>query len=348
MVNTAILKEGKVRFLSGSLADFSRLGTLFHALLFAHFGAAIWFFSIQHLSPEEVLIYLPGFEVAVLVDAACIFLAARNYTTLRSRTLKLLRYGLNLLLPLLNIFCIDALTWIAPFLPVTDAYQIGLYSTVFIWLIFLVLECQHSRLTPSLAEARLHALQNRIHPHFLFNSLNSVLALIRHQPIQAEKLLEDMCELFRAVLHDHHATVLLEEELNWCQRYLNIEQTRLGERLVVVWNRPSALPALQVPPLLVQPLIENAVYHGIGPSAKPGTLLIDVRHDEHHLYLRIENPLPDRPAARSGQRIALDNIQQRLSLYFGGEAYLNTHASPDHFTAELVLPLSHTRSPSSP
>lgn len=342
MINKAILKEGKVRFLGGSLADFSRLGTLFHALLFAHFGAALWLLGIHHLSPEESFAYLPKLEMAILIDAACAYLACRNYAARRSRTLKLLRYGLNIILPALNVVCWEIVSWALPFLPDTSPTQTYLYSALFIWLIFLVLECQHTRLMPSLAEARLQALQNRIHPHFLFNSLNSVLALIRHQPAQAERLLEDMCELFRAVLQDHHTTVLIDEELKWCQRYLDIEHTRLGERLTVIWNQPDTLPLIQVPPLLVQPLIENAVHHGISPSTLPGTLLIEVRVDEHHLYLRIENPLPDRPAARTGQRIALDNIQQRLAICFGGEAYLNTYATPERFTAELVLPLPET------
>ncbi|MES2206461.1 MAG: histidine kinase [Pseudomonadota bacterium] len=339
LINKSRLKEGKIRFLGGYLADFQRPGTLFQILLFIHAGILLWFLGFRHFSLDEVLPYLPGLEMVILVDTAILFLASKNLHQRQPRTLKILRYGLNLLLPLINVLCFKILTLTLPFLPLASIRDITLFSGVSLWVIFLVVECQYWRLTPSLAEARLQALQNRIHPHFLFNSLNSVLALIRHQPKQAETLLENMCELFRAVLHDHHATVLLEEELNWCQCYLDIEYLRLGDRLQVVWDRPVTLPALRVPPLLVQPLIENAIHHGISVSVTPGTLTIEVRCDENYVYLKIKNPLPDRPAARKGQRIALDNIQQRIALCFGGNAYLNTHATSHDFTAELVLPL---------
>ncbi len=346
LINTSRFKEGKIRFLGGSLADFRRPGALFQILLFIHLGILFWFLGFRQFSLDEILPYLPGLEMVILVDTACLFWVSRNYHQRRPHTLKILRYSMNIMLPLINILCFKILALGLSFLPIISDRDIALLSGVSLWIIFLVLECQYWRLTPSLAEARLQALQNRIHPHFLFNSLNSVLTLIRQQPKQAETLLENMCELFRAVLHDHHATVLLEEELNWCQRYLDIEYLRLGDRLKVMWDLPPKLPALRVPPLLVQPLIENAIHHGISLAITPGTLNINVRYDENYVYLRIKNPLPDRPAARTGQRIALDNIQQRIALCFGSHAYLNTHETPQDFTAELVLPLSqeHTAS----
>ena len=131
-------------------------------------------------------------------------------------------------------------------------------------------------LSPAIAEARLQALQARIRPHFLFNSLNAVLSLIRSEPDRAEAALEDLAELFRVLMRDNRELAPLADEVNLCRQYLDLEKLRLGERLVVEWNVKSMPDDALVPPLVLQPLLENAVYHGIEPSSSPGVLSINI------------------------------------------------------------------------
>src|SRR5271154_90915 len=131
-------------------------------------------------------------------------------------------------------------------------------------------------LSPALTEARLQALQARIRPHFLFNSINAVLSLIRKNPAQAEHALEDMGDLFRGLMADNRELTLIAREVELCRQYLALEQLRLGERLQVTWNI-SEMPAdALIPPLVLQPLLENAVYHGIEPSSVSGAIIIHI------------------------------------------------------------------------
>ena len=125
-------------------------------------------------------------------------------------------------------------------------------------------------LSPAIVEARLQALQARIRPHFLFNSINAVLSLVRSEPARAEIALQDMADLFRVLMRDNRDLAPLADELELCRQYLELEQLRLGERLTVDWNLKSMPADALVPPLVLQPLLENAVYHGIEPSSDAG------------------------------------------------------------------------------
>ncbi|HOG02901.1 MAG TPA: histidine kinase [Accumulibacter sp.] len=181
-----------------------------------------------------------------------------------------------------------------------------------------------SALSPALAEARLQSLTARIRPHFLFNSLNAVISLIRLEPRRAESALEELAELFRALMRDHRELVPLAAEIALCRQYLNLEKLRLGERLNVEWELADLPPDLDVPPLLVQPLLENAVYHGIEPAETRGTIRIRVTRNGDELHIDLANPCGGPAEHSRGNHMALDNIRERLALYYDLEARIDT------------------------
>lgn len=193
-------------------------------------------------------------------------------------------------------------------------------------------------LSPALTEARLQALQARIRPHFLFNSLNAVLSLIRAEPRRAETALEDLCELFRVLMADNRSLIPLNQEIELCRQYLAIESLRLGDRLNVSWRIDELPTAAMVPPLLLQPLLENAVYHGIEPSSEPGTITIDIRGKPAAMEIILRNPFREHPRQQSGNNMAMANIKERLQLHFDAEATLATHVEGGSFEVRITLP----------
>ena len=201
----------------------------------------------------------------------------------------------------------------------------------------------HWRLrTEAEAEFRVQALQARIHPHFLFNSMNTIASLTRIDAELAEQAVEDLSELFRATITDAKKRVTIEQEISLCQRYLRIENLRLGNRLTVNWMMDAVPKDALVPNLSLQPLLENAIYYGIQPLPQGGTIQVVGMTDEHDIKIDIENPLPppDAPVERKGKgnHIALDNLRQRLSVYYGRKGYLETVVETDTFRASLRFP----------
>lgn len=190
------------------------------------------------------------------------------------------------------------------------------------------------------SEARYQALQARIRPHFLFNSLNSIAALVGIRPEEAEHRIEDLAELFRVSLDVRSRLVPLSDELDVVRAYLRIEQARLGERMTVEWDVPAELLAVEVPLLSVQPLAENAVYHGIGRLTGPGTIRIRARAEGDFTVIELDNPMPDQAApAPEGLRMAIDNIAQRLGLIYGERAAIELGEQGGRFHARLRLPV---------
>ncbi len=167
---------------------------------------------------------------------------------------------------------------------------------------------------PADTAARLEELQARIRPHFLFNTLNSAIALVRAEPDRAETLLEDLSDLFRRALQDTGEPVSLAEEINLAQRYLAIEQVRFGERLRVQWSLDPAAHAARLPPLLLQPLVENAVRHGVEPSPSGADVRISTQCKGSIVLIKVTNSVPAGFGVRSGQGIALHNVRARLGL----------------------------------
>jgi two-component system, LytTR family, sensor histidine kinase AlgZ len=192
--------------------------------------------------------------------------------------------------------------------------------------------------SPALAEARLQALQARIRPHFLFNSLNAVLALIRKDPQRAERSLEDLADVFRTLMSDARTFVRLADEIALLERYAAIEQLRLGERLRITWDLDSAPADALLPPLVLQPLLENAVYHGVEPGTGTSDVLVRITKRGERVLAQIENPYLEAEVKRAGNRMALENIRERLQLFFDAEARIAIKAADGRYRVELEIP----------
>ncbi|HSD44037.1 MAG TPA: histidine kinase [Burkholderiales bacterium] len=192
--------------------------------------------------------------------------------------------------------------------------------------------------SPALSEARLQALQARIRPHFLFNTLNAVLSLIRKDARRAEAAIEDLAELYRMVMADAKNLTTLAREVDLTRQYLNLEQLRLGERLVIDWQIADAPRDALVPPLLLQPLVENAVYHGIEPGVGPGTIVIAIRRERDRMHVKLTNPYHPDYQHRQGNRIALANIRERLALHFDVEGVLESGVNGSSYEIRMTMP----------
>ncbi|MCS3807279.1 histidine kinase [Xanthomonas sp. 4461] len=193
-------------------------------------------------------------------------------------------------------------------------------------------------------QAELEALQARIHPHFLFNTLNTGIALLHQRPEAAEQLLLDLADLFRAALAGPPA-MKLAEELALTERYLKIEALRFGKRLRIAWQLPSPLPDIEVPTLSIQTLAENAIRHGVEPSANGGEVLVRVVTYEDRIELSVTNDVPSTPLDTSiGHRIGLNAVRSRLDSLTDGKGRLDTDISDGRHLATIVMPLIHQRS----
>ena len=204
---------------------------------------------------------------------------------------------------------------------------------------YFYLQFQWQRQVRAESRARLEALQARIRPHFLFNSMNTIASLIREQPAQAEEAVEDLADLFRHSLADASSQVSLEQELEITRRYVHMEQLRLGERLQVTWDVDSALLPLRLPALLLQPLVENAIYHGIEPLRDGGSVSIVGRLLDGQVELVVTNPVATQAApAHNGNRIALENIQHRLQTLHGARGQVRSQHLDGRYSVTLSFP----------
>ncbi|HEU4621251.1 MAG TPA: histidine kinase [Burkholderiaceae bacterium] len=199
-------------------------------------------------------------------------------------------------------------------------------------------ELRARALSPALSEARLQALQSRIRPHFLFNSLNAAMSLVRSDPVRAESVLSDMADLFRMLMGDSRARISLDEEVALARQYLAIEQVRLGDRLRVEWAITRLPPKLLVPPLLLQPLLENAVRHGIEPVETPGLIAVRITGMASEVVIVVENSYAP-GAERPGNGIALTNVRERLMLMYDLEAKMRVSADGRLYRVVLTLPM---------
>ncbi|MFP4160455.1 MAG: sensor histidine kinase [Ectothiorhodospira sp.] len=190
------------------------------------------------------------------------------------------------------------------------------------------------------ARSRVQALQARIRPHFLFNSMNTIANLTRSRPEVAESTVMDLADLFRATLSSRE-TGTLSEEIALARQYLRIEALRLGDRLQVHWDVDERLPPDHpVPSLILQPLVENSVYHGIEPSTEGGTVTVALHQAGEMLRITVENPMPSEThrCRRPGNRFAQESIRQRLALAYRGRARMETTPSPDRYRVDILVP----------
>jgi two-component system sensor histidine kinase AlgZ len=205
-------------------------------------------------------------------------------------------------------------------------------------LLLVYFELRSRAFSPVQAEARLAALNARIRPHFLFNSLNAVLSLIRARPQQAETALEALSDLFRAAMRDPGELVSLADEIALGRQYLELEHLRLGERLKAEWQIGEMPLDLPIPPLMLQPLLENAVYHGIEPAPEGGTVRIAIERRGEELRISIANPTAGQVEHAAGNRMAVANIRERLALYYDLEARLDIEAGAEIYEVRITLP----------
>jgi two-component system sensor histidine kinase AlgZ len=194
-------------------------------------------------------------------------------------------------------------------------------------------------LSPAIAESRLQALQARIRPHFLFNSLNAVLSLIRSDPQRAETALLDMADLFRVLMRDNRELVPLADEIELCRQYLGLEKLRLSDRLSVEWHLNNMPGDALVPPLMLQPLLENAVYHGIEPSSAPGVVSVNIFLKGGDVHAILRNPYQAEGGRHhAGNKMALANIRERLELHFDAEGTLESRIRDAAYEVHIRIP----------
>jgi two-component system sensor histidine kinase AlgZ len=212
-----------------------------------------------------------------------------------------------------------------------------------LWL--LTTRHREQREVEQLRQDRLAALHSRIRPHFLFNGMNSVSSLIRSDPEVAEKALQNLADVFRALLADPRKLVPVTAESELVRQYLEIEKLRLGDRLHVRWTVSKVPRGALMPTLTLQPLVENAVYHGIEPSFAGGTIEVQVWAEEEFLNVTITNPVPEilNPVQRrqQGNRMAMDNVRERLYSHFGDKAILENFKQSEKYIVKLRLPIVH-------
>ncbi len=206
---------------------------------------------------------------------------------------------------------------------------------------YLYIHHQWKARLESQTEARIQALQSRIRPHFLFNSMNTIASFIHSQPELAETVVEDLSDLFRASLGDARVPVTLKTELELCRRYLHIESLRLGDRLRIKWRTDTLPNDALLPALSLQPLLENAIYHGIEPCADGGLLKISGKLSEQSITLQISNSCPvENKLTRHhhGNQMAQDNIRERLALFFGPQTTLHCTTTEALYVAKFCFP----------
>jgi len=323
---------------SDTLPDFTSLGVIARVLLVVN-GAAVAAALANSQSWSEI--GRRFFEIALWVEPALFAVLAALYAT--SPLLARLRYAAGITSALVIVAVLTfALSAVQSFLGREPGWW-ALLRGVAIAIALAAALLEYFRLrdrafSPALAEARLQALQARIRPHFLFNSLNGVLAIIRSDPKRAEGALEDLADLFRSLLADNRQLIPLREEVSLCSQYLNLERMRLGDRLQIDWIIDSGVEDALVPPMLLQPLVENAVFHGIEPGLAAGSIEIRIRREADRLRIGLSNPYHPEHQHRQGNRMALANIRERLQLHFDVEARLDTAIDGERYRIDMVLP----------
>jgi two-component system sensor histidine kinase AlgZ len=320
------------------LPDFRNLGVAVRILLLGNLAG---FVAALILSQDMAQFASQLTRLAVVLEPALLASLVSLYALSKWLVRPPYAWGIAIVLLLVSLWTALALKLnmvlgeaLTPF----EAVRAWLLSGLLAVFVIAYFHWRRRAFSPSLIDARLQALQARIRPHFLFNSINAVLSLIRSEPRRAEEALEDLAELFRALMQDNRRLTTLADELALCRQYLNIEQLRLGARLQVEWDVATMPGDALVPQLLLQPLVENAIYHGIEPGMEPGRVQIRIFRDKDQVRLLLSNPYHPDYQHRAGNRMALANIRERLALHFDVEASFATAVVGDQFEIRIVLP----------
>jgi two-component system sensor histidine kinase AlgZ len=236
----------------------------------------------------------------------------------------------------------SALEWLWSSFANLTAFKGMLAAAALGFLLQHYFELRMRAFSPALVEARLQALQARIRPHFLFNSLNAVLSLIRSEPRRAETTLEDLADLFRVLMSDPRNMTSLENEVRLCRQYLSIEKIRLGDRFHVQWKtqniNDAVLRKARMPVLLLQPLLENAVHYGVEPATRPVQIQVEISRSIDRIEVVVVNPYHGEVPSEQGNHMALNNIRERLALLYDVEAQLTTLVAGGFFEVRLRFP----------
>lgn len=240
------------------------------------------------------------------------------------------------------------LVWLLPGSQILTPAQTAAFSAALAGLLLIYFHLRSKALSPAVTEARLQALQARIRPHFLFNSLNAVLSLVRSDPRRAERALEDLSELFRALMRENRELTTLADEVELTRAYLGLEQLRLGERLTVDWHIDKMPQDALIPPLVIQPLVENAIYHGVEPSREPGEVSLNIYRSGDSVHIVIRNPYTENASSHTGNKLALANIRERLALHFDLDATLKSQPMGAVYQVHITLPYTRASQPTRP
>ena len=216
----------------------------------------------------------------------------------------------------------------------------GLLAALLVSLLMLRWQLQ----APGNVQAQLAELQARIHPHFLFNALNSAIALVRVDPARAEAVLENLGDLFRQMLQDVRHASTLGDELELARRYLAIEEVRFGERLRVRWDTDPAASLASMPTLILQPLLENAIRHGVEPSQQGADVQIRTTMRGNMVRVLVSNTFPGGPGKR-GNGMALENVRRRLQLLHDMELRFSAKVVEDRFVVCIEVPMQVQEEP---
>jgi two-component system sensor histidine kinase AlgZ len=321
-----------------ALPDFRNMGTILRILVAVNLGAAVLAFARapQFSSAYAEWIEATGFVEPYLLLVLAVLWAASPWL---SRLSFAAGAGVVALVTVVaGRLLYAAMDRLAP-LPAGSLVRWIVFGLVAVALLLFYFHLRARALSPAITEARLQALQARIRPHFLFNSINAVLSLVRSDPKRAEIALEDMADLFRVLMRDNRDLAPLEDEVELCRQYLELEQLRLGDRLTVDWNVKSMPGDALVPPLMLQPLLENAVYHGIEPSSTPGTVSINLFLSRGEVHAILKNPYRTTGGNHhSGNKMALANVRERLALHFDAEASLESRVTKDAYEVHIRIP----------
>lgn len=318
------------------LPDFTNLGVMLRSLLAVNLlalcAALARNVELARL-PQELVELAALVEPPLIASVVLLYLAGRQLARLPyAAAVAAVAAACALLAALFHVLLSP------PGLPPAGWSRAALWGALAALFLLFYFDLRNRAFSPAVTEARLMALTARIRPHFLFNSLNAVLGVMRSDPRRAEQALEEMSDLFRVLMAENRELVTLGQEFALCRQYLALEQLRLGERLNTVWDVESCPQDARVPPLMLQPLLENAVYHGIEPSPQPATVNIRAGRAGERIRIAIANPYHGEHGRHAGNRMALENIRERLMLFYDLEARLETETKDGQFRVLIELP----------
>ena len=333
------------------LPDFCAAGTLFIVLLVAELVAIV--LTLAAHEPEgQFLIELSKSSffvlwLALLGSAVMCQLRSRLESTGKSRA-----FVISFIILLVMCIVVAELSWqlmwrFAGVTIIDDSHSVFLLRTFAISSIFIALGMRYLYVSSEWrrsivleAQARISALQALIRPHFLFNSMNTIASLTRTDPRQAEEAVEDLSDLLRASLSSTHNRTSLKEELEVAAIYQRIEKLRLGDRLNIRWKIDELPMRARIPSLTIQPLIENAIYHGIELLPEGGEVIVSGKRENQYLQISVSNPVaPGKASGKDGNKMAMANIRQRFELAYGSRASVSVDDQGDEYTVTLRFPI---------